>query len=224
MNNPTTTRRMIVPGDTEWPARLADLGEDAPSQLYIEGGGNLAELTLPSVAMVGARAATSYGEQVAHDYGHTFARNHQAVISGAAYGIDGAAHRGALAGGWPTIAVLGCGLDVAYPAGHQGLLRRIVDEGGLVISEYPDDTVPQRRYFLQRNRIIAALARATVVVEAGLRSGSLNTARRAHELGRDVFAVPGPITSAMSQGAHALIRDGQARILAEAPDDVLATS
>jgi len=141
------------------------------------------------------------------------------VVSGAAYGVDGAAHRGALAAGGPTIAVLGCGINVPYPAGHGGLLDRIA-EVGLVISEYPPGTPPARHRFLVRNRLIAALATGTVVVEAGRRSGSRNTAATAAALGRLVMAVPGPISSAMSVGCHELLRTGDACLVGSV-DDVI---
>jgi DNA processing protein len=144
------------------------------------------------------------------------------VVSGAAYGVDGAAHRGAVAAGGATIAVLACGLDVGYPAGHVGLLRRAA-ESGAVISEYPPGTPPARHRFLVRNRLIAALGEGTVVVEAGIRSGARNTAASAAVLGRVVMAVPGPISSAMSLGCHAILRDGHAVLVGSVPEIIECT-
>src|SRR5256714_1313699 len=133
-------------------------------------------------------------------------RRGESVFSGAAYGIDGAAHRGALAASGVTVAVLGCAVDAGYPAGHAALLKRIAGSGGAVVSEYPPGTPPARHRFLVRNRLIAALAAGTVVVEAGRRSGSRNTAATTSALGRPLMAVPGPVTSAMSVGCHDLLR------------------
>ena len=157
--------------------------------------------------MVGARAATSYGAHVAGELGAGLADRACTVVSGAAIGIDGAAHRGALGVQGPTLAVLACGIDRVYPASHELLLERIA-AGGLVVSEYPPGGVPGRHRFLVRNRLIAGLAAGTVVVEAGVRSGAQRTASDALSLGRPVMAVPGPVTSAMSVGCHRLVRDG----------------
>jgi DNA processing protein len=140
-------------------------------------------------------------------------------VSGAAYGVDGAAHRGALSAGAPTLAVLGCGVDYRYPSGHMELLRRIAEDGALV-SEYPPGTPPARHRFLVRNRLIAAMSEGTVVVEAGSRSGASNTAAAAAALGRTVMAVPGPVTSAMSRGCHAMLRAGTAVPVADAAEVV----
>jgi DNA processing protein len=177
----------------------------------------LADVTVRSVAMVGARAATAYGEHVAGDLSCGLGERGFAVISGLAYGIDGAAHRGALACGAVSIGVVAGGLDRAYPAGHDRLMARLADEGA-VVSEVPPGSAPTRGRFLQRNRLIAALATGTVVVEAALRSGSLNTARTAALLGRPVGAVPGPVTSASSAGCHALLRDGVATLVTDADE------
>jgi DNA processing protein len=168
--------------------------------------------------VVGARAATSYGAHVAGELGSGLADRGCAVVSGAAIGIDGAAHRGALGVDGPTVAVLACGVDRAYPASHQLLLERIA-ASGLVVSEYPPGGVPGRHRFLVRNRLIAGLAAGTVVVEAGLRSGAQRTASDALSLGRPVMAVPGPVTSAMSVGCHRLVRDGA--LLVTRSDEVL---
>lgn len=209
---------LLIPEDPGWPAwpftalgvatRRGATGLVEPLALWVRGDRELADLAERSVAIVGARAATGYGERVAAEFGCGLAEQGVTVTSGAAYGIDGAAHRGAVAGGGATVAILACGLDVGYPAGHVGLLRRIAADHGVVLSEYGPGVPPARHRFLVRNRLIAALSDATVVVEAGARSGARNTAATAAALGRLVLAVPGPITSAMSAGCHAMIRDG----------------
>ncbi len=211
--------RLVVPEDDEWPdwpftsfglaGRRGVTWAVAPLGLWVNGSGRLDELAAAGVAVVGARAATGYGEHVATGFGYELVDHGLTVVSGAAYGVDGSAHRGALTAGGPTVAVLACGVDRAYPSGHVGLLRRIAEHGA-VISEYAPGTPPARHRFLVRNRLIAALADGTVVVEAGIRSGARNTAAAARELGRVVMAVPGPITSAMSRGCNRLIRDGAA--------------
>ena len=175
-------------------------------------------LARPAVAIVGARSCSSYGGHVARGLARELAAAGVVVVSGLARGIDGEAHRGALAGGGITVAVLGCGIDRDYPRSHAGLARRIAEEG-LVVSEYPPGVEPAPWRFPARNRIIAGLARATVVVEARERSGALITADFALELGRDVFAVPGEITSALSAGTNDLLRQGAAPLLSA--DDVL---
>jgi DNA processing protein len=159
-----------------------------------------------SIALVGARAATGYGEHVAMESAAGLGARGFAIVSGGAYGIDGAAHRAALAGGHPTIAFLAGGVDRLYPAGHSDLLRRVADTGAL-IGELPCGSTPTRWRFLMRNRLIAAVSNATVVVEAGHRSGSLNTAGHASQMGRPLGAVPGPVTSPASAGCHRLIRE-----------------
>jgi DNA processing protein len=199
--------RVVVPGDAEWPGSLHDLGPGTPFCLWVRGESELAALSARSVAIVGARASTGYGEYVAGELGIGSTAAGFTVVSGAAYGIDGAAHRGALTSPGPTIAVLACGVDRAYPRGHESLLGRILGSG-LLVSEVPPGSAPTRWRFLQRNRLIAALTRATVVVEAARRSGALGTARRAIELGREVGAVPGPVTSSTSTGCHDLLRAG----------------
>ncbi|MGH3932290.1 MAG: DNA-processing protein DprA, partial [Pseudonocardiaceae bacterium] len=177
--------------------------------LWVRGAVRLDDLDDRAVAVVGARAATNYGEHVAADFGYGLSEAGAVVVSGAAFGIDGAAHRGALAAQGRTVAVQACGLDRAYPAGHQRLLNQIVERGA-VISEYPPGVRPARYRFLVRNRLIAAFTVGTVVVEAGVRSGARRTATAAAALGRIVMAVPGPITSALSVGCHLLVRDEQA--------------
>ncbi|GAA0632833.1 DNA-processing protein DprA [Kutzneria viridogrisea] len=211
--------RLLTPEDPDWPGwQLLSLraartrgvpGMVEPIALWFKGSMPLNELVDRAVAVVGARAATGYGDHVANEFGFGLAERQVAVVSGAAYGVDGAAHRGALAAGWTTLAVLGCGVDVGYPVRHTDLLQRIAEHGA-VVSEYPPGTPPARHRFLVRNRLIAALGAGTVVVEAGRRSGARNTASTAHSLGKPVMAVPGPITSAMSVGCHDLLRSGVA--------------
>ena len=204
--------RLVCPGDGEWPdarltwSRRSSQLSAPPLALLVRGRPALDTTVERSVALVGARAASAYGEHVAGELAAGLSDAGVSVVSGGAYGIDGAAHRGALASGRaPTVAVLACGVDVAYPRGHDRLLGRIA-EHGLLVSEHPPGVTPTRVRFLVRNRLIAALSRGTVVVEAALRSGSLSTAGRARDLLRPVMAVPGPVTSALSAGCHALLR------------------
>lgn len=185
--------QLVLPGDPEWPLALDDLEAHAPLLLWVRGDA-LHLAADESVAMVGARAATSYGDHIAADLSGDLATTGTVIVSGGAYGIDGAAHRAALGVGGATIAFLAGGVDRAYPSGHQQLFGRIRDSGA-VISEVPCGTAPTKWRFLARNRLIAAMGAATVVVEAGWRSGSLNTAGHAAALGRPLGAVPGPVTS-----------------------------
>jgi DNA processing protein len=198
--------RLVLPGDDEWPPQLDDLGDARPLLLWARGSGHIRDACEDSVAIVGSRAATGYGNHVAIEMAAHLAERGAAVVSGGAFGIDASAHRGALAAGGVTIAVLAGGLDFGYPRGHGQLFAAIAADGVLV-SECPPDRGPTRPGFLIRNRIIAALGAGTVVVEAALRSGALNTARHARELCRPVMAVPGPVTSEQSAGCHELIRD-----------------
>jgi DNA processing protein len=199
-----------------YPPRVREL-HDAPATLYARGE-RLDALECAAVAIVGARSCSGYGAQVARTLARDLGAAGVTVVSGLARGIDGEAHRGALEGGGLTVAVLGCGIDRDYPARHGELARRIA-ASGLVVSEYPPGTEPAPWRFPARNRIIAALAAATVIVEARDRSGALITADFALELGREVFAVPGEITASLSAGTNALIRQGAAPLLG--PDDVL---
>ena len=209
--------RLLTPDDQEWPtlAFAAFNGVDlrrhpdgvAPLALWALGGAPADEVAFRAAAVVGTRAATAYGEHVAADLSEGLCERGIAVVSGGAFGIDGAAHRAALAADGCTVAVLAGGPDVLYPAGHSALLHRI-HTAGLLVSEYPPGIRPARHRFLVRNRLVAALSGATVVVEAGLRSGAANTAAWARALGRVVCAVPGPVTSSASAGCHALIRGG----------------
>jgi DNA processing protein len=203
--------RLLIPTDPEWPAALVELGElpdqAPPLCLWVRGPADLGRAAARAVSMVGARAATPYGEQVAAELSAGIAEAGWSVVSGAAYGIDGAAHRGALAVAGSTVAVLACGVDRAYPRGHDRLIARIAAEGA-VVSELPPGSAPTRHRFIERNRVIAALGRATVVVEAALRSGAGITASRAEQLSRPVAAVPGPVSSPLSAGCHRLLRGG----------------
>lgn len=207
---------LILPGDAGWPSELDDLGAHRPLFLWVRGDSALLRAE-ERVAMVGARAASGYGEMLAAEFAGDLAASGAVVVSGGAYGIDGAAHRAALGVGGSTIAFLAGGVDRAYPQGHQQLLRSIV-ENGAVVSEVPCGTAPTKWRFLSRNRLIAAASHATVVVEAGWRSGSLNTAGHAASLGRPLGAVPGPVTSAASAGCHRLLREYDARCVTTAAE------
>jgi DNA processing protein len=209
--------RLIVPDDAEWPTQLDDLGDARPLLLWLRGTANLRLTCINSVAIVGSRAATGYGQHVAIELAAVLAERSVGVISGGAYGIDASAHRGALAAGGDTVAVLAGGLAFGYPQGNRGLFDVVAGQGVLV-SECPPDAAPTRPGFLVRNRIITALSRGTVVVEAALRSGALNSARHARELCRPVMAVPGPVTSEYSAGCHELIRDYGAMLVTCAAD------
>ena len=178
-----------------------------PLVLWVVGAESLVDVADRSCSIVGTRASTSYGEHVASDLAVGLAERDVAVVSGGAFGIDGVAHRAALSADGLTVAVLAGGVDVHYPVAHSAMLRRIGQEG-LLVSEYPPRVRPARHRFLTRNRLVAALSGATVVVEAGLRSGAANTAAWAEALGRPVCAVPGPVTSAASAGCHVLLRNG----------------
>jgi DNA processing protein len=201
-----TAMRKLSRRDPGYPSLLAVL-HDPPQNLFVRG--EIGVLTDPGVAVVGARSCSAYGAQVARTLARELAASGVVVISGLARGVDGEAHRGALEGGGRTVAVLGCGIDRDYPRSHAELARRIVASGA-VVSEYEPGIEPAPWRFPARNRIIAGLAHATVVVEARERSGALITSDFALELGRDVFAVPGEITSALSAGTNDLLRQGAA--------------
>lgn len=202
--------RLLTPEDADWPLALDDLEDHAPACLWVRGDPRALTRPAGSIALVGARAATSYGEHVAGEFAAGIVGAGAVVVSGAAYGIDGAAHRAALASRGVTVAFLAGGCDRLYPAGNADMLERMVRTGA-VVGETPCGAAPTRWRFLARNRLIAALAGATVVVEAGARSGSLNTAGHAAALGRPLGAVPGPVTSAASVGTHRMLRDFDAR-------------
>lgn len=209
--------RVVVPGDPQWPDRLAGFGPKTPLLLWVKGEPDLTALTARSVAIVGARAATDYGEYVAAELAADLAVRGWTVVSGGAYGIDARAHRGSLAAQGSTVAVLACGVDVAYPRGHQALFSDIAGRG-LLVGELPPGCTPTRFRFLERNRLIAGLTDGVVVVEAAVRSGAANTARWAERLGRPVMAVPGPVTSSMSAGCHALLRSHTAECVTDAAE------
>lgn len=221
--------RWIIPGDKAWPERLNDLDHAAPNGgaagaplgLWVRGKGSLAALVERSVSIVGARDCTAYGAEQAAEIAADAGSAGFTVVSGAAFGIDACAHRGALAMLTPTIAVLACDAATSYPRAHAALLQRIAEEG-LVVSEQPPGRAPTKARFLARNRLIAALTTGTVVVEARRRSGALNTLAWADQLGRVTMAVPGPVTSQQSVGTHEAIRDGKAMLVALGSDVVAA--
>ena len=212
--------RFVCPGDDEWPEQVDALARagavegrgGVPLGLWVKGPLSLAEATRRSVAVVGSRSATTYGADVTGQVAAHIAGTGAAVVSGAAFGIDVAAHRAALAARGPTVAVLACGVDRVYPAGNQVTVDYIARTGA-VVSELPPGCAPTRVRFLTRNRVIAALAQGTVVVEAAARSGALNTANWTGRLGRVLMGVPGPVTSAPSEGVHELLRSGAAHLV-----------
>jgi DNA processing protein len=217
--------RFVVPGDDEWPDGLDDLrhaeaiqrrgGE--PWGLWLRGPGHLAHLMERSVAVVGSRAATAYGNGIATDLAADLVEQGVTVLSGGAFGIDVAAHRGALAAGGPTVCVLANGVDLAYPPAHAGLFEALATDQ-LLVSELPPGAHPTRVRFLARNRLIAAMSRGTVVVEAALRSGARNTASWALGCGRPLMAVPGSVYSRASTATHLMIRNGQAVLVSSAAE------
>jgi DNA processing protein len=213
---PAAGARLVAVHDGEYPKELLDLF-DPPAGLFIRGR-DLGGLR-PRVGIVGARHCSPGGQEVASLLGAALARAGVCVVSGGARGIDAAAHRGALEAGGPTLSVMGCGIDVAYPRQNRGLLERIAASGALV-SEYPPGVPAEPFRFPARNRIVAALSRAVVVVEGAAGSGSMITADHALEIGREVYAVPGAVTSPLSWVPHALVRDGATLI--RGPQDLLA--
>jgi DNA processing protein len=225
--------RIVVPSDDEWPGRvdsLAMLELESPGRInhdirpplcvWVRGGWQLGQTLDRSVAVVGARASTGYGNQVTSEIAYGLVEHGWAVVSGGAFGIDAAAHRATLAAGGRTIAVLACGVDRPYPAGNSGLFERI-SEKGLLVSEWPPGAEPLRHRFLIRNRVIAAATAGTVVVEAAARSGAAQTMSRVLALGRAAMVVPGPVTSAMSVGCHELLRSRPDATLVTNVQDVL---
>ena len=209
--------RIVVPGDLEWPGRIDDLGPQRPLALWCWGEANVRLHAVTSISMVGARACTRYGEMVAREWSACLASENVSIVSGGAYGIDSAAHRGALSVDGSTICILAGGVDQPYPRGHEGLFSQIM-ERGVLVSEAPLGETVRRRRFLTRNRLIAAISSATCVVEAAHRSGSARTASYAADLHRPVLAVPGPVTSETSVGTHRLIAEQIATIAAEVQD------
>ncbi|MFF1821197.1 DNA-processing protein DprA [Kribbella sp. NPDC058245] len=223
--------RFVIPGDDEWPEQvdvLADAGQlsrraGVPFGLWVRGPARLRQVLEKSVAIVGARACSSYGAHVAGELAAGLAANGYAVVSGGAYGIDAAAHRGALAASGVTVAVLACGVDKSYPRSNSALFSRIVEQG-LVVSELSPGCSPSKLRFLARNRVIASASQGTLVVEAAVRSGALNSAGWAEQCGRPVMAVPGPITSHMSEGSHVLIRERDAVLVTDVAEIIEAVS
>lgn len=209
---------LLIPGDKDWPSGLDDLGDRAPYALWARGATSLLRTALEDrVTITGARAATSYGERVAQELAIGVADTERVAVSGGAYGIDGAVHRTVLAAAGHTVAVMPSGLDRLYPSGHSELLNRVADSG-LLVSEMPPGSSPTKWRFLARSRLLAALSGATVIVEAGHRSGSLHVVTTAAALERGVGAAPGPVTSATSAGTHRLIREGLAKIVTDEHD------
>ncbi|WP_345750892.1 DNA-processing protein DprA [Microbacterium rhizophilus] len=211
----------LLPGDEHWPAALAALaalGADAPSMLW--GMGDTALLARPTaerIAITGSRASTTYGEHITRELGTSLAATGHVLITGGGYGIDKAVHDALRPSGAPSIAILASGLDRLYPAGNADMLRDVAATG-LLLSAQPPGATPTRERFVQRAGIIAALCAATVITEAGYRSGALGVAYRALALRRIVAAVPGPVTSAASAGCHRLIQDGEAHLVTQASD------
>jgi DNA processing protein len=210
--------RLVTPDDAEWPRQLDDLvlvsregqeptrrDTDPPVCLWVRGRPPLDEAFARSVAVVGSRAATSYGNTIAAELAYGLAGLDWTIVSGGAFGIDAQAHRAAMAAGGLTVAVLACGIDTPYPAAHAVLFERIAEDG-LIVTEWPPGSEPFKTRFLTRNRCIAAATRGTVMVEAGARSGARNTLTHARRLGRAAMVVPGPVTSAMSVGCHVELR------------------
>jgi DNA processing protein len=222
--------RVVVPADDEWPAKVESLAtleldtggrinQDVrpPLCVWVRGPWPLGEALERSVAVIGARAATSYGIHVTTDVAHGLAERGWTVVSGGAFGIDAAAHRAALSAGGLTVSVLACGVDRPYPVGNSALFEQIA-ESGLLISEWPPGAEPLRHRFLIRNRVIAAATTGTVVVEAAARSGAMQTMSRVLALNRVAMVVPGAVTSAMSVGCHELLRNNpQARLVTGLP-------
>lgn len=199
---------IVIPADDDWPVSFRDLGADAPLMLWVRG--STEALHAPAIAMVGSRASSSYGERLARDTAFELA-SHFVIVSGGAFGIDAAAHSGSLMNDGRTIIVSAGGVDRSYPRSNHELYVDTLRQNGAVISEAPLAAAPQRHRFLSRNRLIAALGQATIVVEAPFRSGALSTARHALAIGRDVGAFPGSVYSPSADGCHELIRNGADR-------------
>ena len=208
---------LVKPQDLEWPQGFNDLGWGAPAALWVAGNADALSHAQKSVAIVGSRTATSYGQWVTHEFVSGLSEQGFCIVSGGAYGIDAIAHQAAMAMHSPTLAIMAGGVDRLYPSGNQDLLGQIA-ENWAVISELPPGSSPTKWRFLQRNRLIAAMSQATLVVEAGWRSGSINTANHASSLGRPVGAVPGAVTSPASAGCHRLIRENTASLVTSIPD------
>lgn len=214
--------RLVIPSDDEWPTALRDLGPAAPLGLWVRGRVRLNAALQRAVAIVGARAASNYGTKCASDLAWDLAVRGQTIVSGGAFGIDAAAHRAAIAREGTTIAFMAGGVDRFYPAANTELFHQIL-ECGAIVSETAPGMTPMRHRFLLRNRLIAASSQVTVVVEAGWRSGALNTARHALELSREVAAFPGSVYSASSTGTHRLIRHHEAELVTSCEDVIELT-
>ena len=216
----TTT---INKGDALYPVGLLALGDDAPETLYVNGNAELLGKLNQSITITGARASTGYGEHVTMNLvtGLLERMPNLVVANGGAYGIDGMALRTALASSAPTMAWLAGGVERHYPSGHDTLFARVLDTGGVTISAEEPGSSPTKWRFLQRNKYLAAVTSATLVTEAGIRSGSLGTAYQSHALGKSTMAVPGPVTSASSAGCHRLFREGIADVVTSASEVLL---
>ena len=212
----THSAQLLTPQDLDWPEQLNDLA-NPPIALVVKG--SISALKIPSLAIVGTRNPTSYGARIAGDFAAGFVDREWAVVSGGAYGIDSYAHKGALIAEGVTIAVIAYGVDVNYPAGNARLFSEICESGAIVSEFLPGQRAMPNR-FLTRNRLIAALSKATLIVEAAFRSGSLRTARDAAEIFRPVMAIPGPINSPTSEGCHRLIGERCAEIVTSVADAV----
>ena len=208
---------VLTPQSAEWPRGFNDLADNAPMALWVRGNLQSVSNLESSIAIVGCRGSSSYGDYATNELVCALVEKNLSIVSGGAYGIDGVAHRSTLAMKGNTVAVMAGGVDRLYPTGHVELLRRIIQTGA-VVSELPPGSSPTKWRFLQRNRLIAAASQATVVVEANWRSGSLNTASHSEALGREIFAVPGPISSPKSAGTNKLIADGRAHLIVDGPD------
>lgn len=213
--------RLVCPGDAEWPGGLNELTDSAPVALWVAGVSDLAFSCRRSVVVTGSRAATAYGSYLAAEISASLSTQGMTVVAGGSFGIDAAAHRGALATDGATIVVTAGGIDVPYPAAHADLFNAIAAQG-VLLSEAPPGTLPGRLRFQARNRLIPALATGTVIVEAAFRSGAMAVAGHARDLGRPVMAIPGPVTSDLSAGCHDLIRSGHA-VLVTSANDVIDT-
>ena len=210
---------MLTPVSAGWPEQLSDLGYNAPMALWVRGSQTAIDRLSKSVAVVGSRGATTYGEFATESVVAALVEKGISIISGGAYGIDASAHKSTLALQGNTIAVMAGGIEKLYPSGNSQLLKRVA-ETGAVLSELPPGSIPTKWRFLQRNRLIAALSQSTIVVEANWRSGALNTATHAQTLDREIYAVPGPISSPKSAGTNKLIADGRAQLIVD-PADLL---
>ncbi|MEU3642925.1 DNA-processing protein DprA [Lentzea sp. NPDC034063] len=208
------TARLLVPEDEDWPlGRLSALvGPGVPLALWLHGKASLTELTNTAVTVTGSRASSAYGNTIAAHFGGGLADAGAVVVSGGALGVDESAHHGALAADGRTVVILPCSVDRTFPQQHVRLYEQVVDQGGLLVSEYPIGVLPSRARFRARCRLLAALTAATVIVEAGRRSGALTVAGAAKELGRRVYGVPGPIHSVTLTGVNELLRVGAATV------------